>query len=42
MQRYLHSFVFGDFHYNASGNALVADAVLTASRKSRGPGGRWP
>jgi len=25
---YLKLFVFGDFHYNAAGNALVADAVI--------------
>ena len=27
---YLHYFIFGDFHYNAAGNALVADKVITA------------
>lgn len=25
---YLSQFIFGDFHYNAAGNALVADAVI--------------
>jgi|SRR5271157_1596463 len=25
---YLSHFIFGDFHYNATGNALVADAVI--------------
>jgi hypothetical protein len=25
---YLGNFIFGDFHYNAAGNALVADAVI--------------
>jgi hypothetical protein len=25
---YLDNFIFGDFHYNAAGNAMVADAVI--------------
>ena len=25
---YLSHFIFGDFHYNAAGNALVADVVI--------------
>ncbi len=25
---YLSQFIFGDFHYNAAGNALVADVVI--------------
>ena len=35
---YLHRFVFGDFHFNAAGNALVADAVINGPRKSRADG----
>src|SRR5271157_5951306 len=27
---YLNLFVFGDFHFNPAGNALVADAVITS------------
>ena len=27
---YLSHFIFGDFHYNAAGNALVADAVINS------------
>jgi hypothetical protein len=27
---YMQSFVFGDYHYNAAGNALVADAIITS------------
>ena len=29
---YLNFFIFGDFHYNAAGNALVADAVIQSLR----------
>ena len=38
---YLTYFIFGDDHYSAAGNALVADAVIKAFRKThRLKGGR--
>jgi len=40
---YLSRFIFGDFHYNAAGNALVADTVIKSldaapPAKARGMG----